>query len=310
MVRRRAAAEGVEGQGRHLRPPLDAAPLIPTLAVVGVGLIGGSFAAALRQTGQVGTVLGVGRDPRALEQARELQLIDRICTLPEAVAKADVIMLATPVGAMPALLEELAPHLSPDAVITDGGSTKQDVVRTARSALGAAAARFVPGHPIAGSEQSGPAAARPDLYLRRQVILTPLEENPPEVVARVRAAWQACGAYVEEMAADQHDRLMASVSHLPHLIAFAALAQIAGADDVDLRLRTAGTGFRDFSRIAASSPEMWRDILLANREAIRYELHEVQEVLERFDHLLEVGDGEAIEALIATAAQTRKRLPV
>lgn len=291
---------------RRRVPTVNEVPLIPTLAVVGVGLIGGSFAAALRQTGQVGRVLGVGRDAASLQRARELRLIDEACSLPEAAARADLVMLATPVGAMPGLLTDLVPHLAPHAVLTDGGSTKQDVVQAARQALGATAARFVPGHPIAGSEQSGPDAARPDLYLRRQVILTPLPENPPDVVARVRQAWQACGAHVEEMAADQHDRLMASVSHLPHLVAFAYLAQMAAAPDLESRLKAAGSGFRDFSRIAAASPEMWRDILLANRSAVRHELHEVQAMLARFDHLLEVGDGAALEHWIATAANVRR----
>lgn len=296
----RATQSGSRRSGRQSEPPL-----IPVLAVVGVGLIGGSFAAALRQVGQVGQVLGVGRDGAALARACELRLIDRSCTLAEA-ARADVILLATPVGAMPELLRELLPHLGADTVLTDGGSTKQDVVEAARGALGNEVARFVPGHPVAGSELSGPEAARPDLFLGRQVVLTPLAENPPELVQRVRQAWQACGAHVTEMSAEQHDDWLASVSHLPHLLAYAYIAHLAEAPDASERMRYAGSGFRDFSRIAAASPEMWRDILLANRSLIRRELDQVREQLLRFDRLLEAEKAEELEALLAQAAELRR----
>ncbi|MCK9512972.1 MAG: prephenate dehydrogenase/arogenate dehydrogenase family protein [Pigmentiphaga sp.] len=296
----RPTQSGSRRSGRQSEPPL-----IPVLAVVGVGLIGGSFAAALRQVGQVGQVLGVGRDAAALARACELRLIDRSCTLAEA-ARADVIMLATPVGAMPELLRELLPHLGADTVLTDGGSTKQDVVDAAREALGDEVARFVPGHPVAGSELSGPEAARPDLFLGRQVVLTPLAENPPELVQRVRQAWLACGAHVTEMSAEQHDDWLASVSHLPHLLAYAYIAHLAEAPDASERMRYAGSGFRDFSRIAAASPEMWRDILLANRTLIRRELDQVREQLLRFDRLLETEKAEELEALLAQAAELRR----
>lgn len=296
----RPTQSGSRRSGRQSEPPL-----IPVLAVVGVGLIGGSFAAALRQVGQVGQVLGVGRDAAALARACELRLIDRSCTLAEA-ARADVIMLATPVGAMPELLRELLPHLGADTVLTDGGSTKHDVVEAARGALGDEVARFVPGHPVAGSELSGPEAARPDLFLGRQVVLTPLVENPPELVQRVRQAWLACGAHVTEMSAEQHDDWLASVSHLPHLLAYAYIAHLAEAPDASERMRYAGSGFRDFSRIAAASPEMWRDILLANRTLIRRELDQVREQLLRFDRLLETEKAEELEALLAQAAELRR----
>jgi len=296
----RPAQGGNKRSGRPSEPPL-----IPVLAVVGVGLIGGSFAAALRQVGQVGQVLGVGRDATALARACDLRLIDRSCTLAEA-ARADVIMLATPVGAMPELMRELLPHLGANTVLTDGGSTKQDVVEAARGALGEAIARFVPGHPVAGSELSGPEAARPDLFLGRQVVLTPLPENPPELVQRVRQAWLACGAHVTEMSPVQHDDWLASVSHLPHLLAYAYIAQLAEHPDAQDRLRYAGSGFRDFSRIAAASPEMWRDILLANRTQIRQELNRLQEQLRRFDRLMEAGDAEQLETILAQAVELRR----
>src|SRR5690606_2751570 len=160
---------------------------------------------------------------------------------------------------------QLRPHLRPDAVLTDAGSTKLEVVQAARSALGDRIGQFVPGHPIAGAERSGPAAADAGLYRDRSVIVTPLPENTPAGVARVRDLWQACGARVIEMDAEAHDRVLGSVSHIPHFLSAAYMAQVAGADDAALRLAMAGSGFRDFTRIAAGSPEMWRDIFLSNR---------------------------------------------
>lgn len=282
--------------------------LIPVLAVFGVGLIGGSFSAGLRRAGKVGKVIGVGRNAATLEQARSLGLIDEVMPAGEAAACADLILLSTPVGAMPALLAEIAPRLKEHTVITDGGSTKQDVVRAARQGLGADRIRhFVPGHPIAGSDQSGPAAAQANLYEGRNVILTPLPENREADVALVRMAWQACGASVSFMPADQHDAVLASVSHLPHFLAFAYMAQVAGAQDADVRLANAGSGFRDFSRIAGSSSEMWRDIFLANRDAVLDELRQVQAVQDRMAQALADGDGAALQAVLEAAADARKR---
>lgn len=281
-------------------------PLIPVLAVVGVGLIGGSAALALRQAGQVGRVLGVGRNAQSLERARQLGLIDAAATAQEAAAQADVILLATPVGGLGAMLAQLRPHLQPHAVLTDAGSTKAEVVAAARAALGERIGQFVPGHPIAGAERSGPDAADAALYRRRTVILTPLPENAPAEVARVRALWQACGAHVIDMDADAHDQVLASVSHMPHLLAAAYMAQVASADNAAARLALAGTGFRDFTRIAAGSPEMWRDIFLSNRAALRAELAAVRAVLDQAERSIAEGDGAALEALLARAAQARR----
>nr|MBF0682145.1 prephenate dehydrogenase/arogenate dehydrogenase family protein [Pseudomonas sp.] len=278
------------------------------MAVFGVGLIGGSFSAALRRAGKVGKVIGVGRNAATLEQARSLGLIDQVMPAGEAAASADLIMLSTPVGAMPALLAEIAPRLRSHTLITDGGSTKQDVVQAAREGLGAERIRhFVPGHPIAGSDQSGPGAAQADLYEGRNVILTPLRENRAEDVALVRTAWEACGATVSQMPAEQHDAVLASVSHLPHFLAFAYMAQVAAASDADVRLDNAGSGFRDFSRIAGSSSEMWRDIFLANRDAVLHELRQVQAVQDRMAEALSSGDGAALQAVLEAAADARKR---
>lgn len=283
-----------------------AGPLIPVLAVVGVGLIGGSFAAALRQAGQVGKVLGVGRNAQSLERAVVLGLIDEAVTAEAAAAQADLIMLATPVGGLTNVLSQMRTHLSPHAVLTDGGSTKAEVVEAARDALGDRIGQFVPGHPIAGAERTGPEAADADLYRGRTVILTPVPENGAAAMALVRQAWQACGAHVIDMDADAHDRVLASVSHLPHLLSSVYMEQVATAADAATRLELAGSGFRDFTRIAAGSPEMWRDIFLSNRDAMLAELAAVRGVLDRAERAIADGDGEALLTLLDTAARARR----
>ncbi len=283
-----------------------AGPLIPVLAVAGVGLIGGSFAAALRRAGKVGKVLGVGRNAQSLARAVELGLIDEAVSAEAAGARADVILLATPVGGLRDLLVRMLPTLAPRAILTDAGSTKAEVVEVARAALGERCAQFVPGHPIAGAERTGPEAADADLYRGRNVVLTPLPENAAADVARVRAAWQACGATVVDMDAQAHDRVFASVSHLPHLLSAVYMEQVATAADARRRLELAGSGFRDFTRIAAGSPEMWRDIFLSNRDAMLTELGEVRAVLDRAERAIADGDGAGLQALLETAAQARR----
>lgn len=292
--------------GSAAQPAADApTPQIPVLAVVGVGLIGGSFAAALRAAGSVRRIIGVGRNPASLAQAQQLGLIDEIADAADAAARADLVFLSTPVGAMSAVLRTMAPHLRATAVVTDGGSTKQDVIAAARQGLGERIGQFVPGHPIAGSERTGPEAASADLYRGRHVVLTPLTENTPARVGFVEAAWTACGARVSAMPADEHDQILASVSHLPHLLAAAHVAQIDASGDGARRLSYAGSGFRDFSRIAAGSAEMWRDIFLANRDALLAELQAVQATLDTVAGLIRDDQGDALEAFLARAAQVR-----
>ncbi|MVW78996.1 prephenate dehydrogenase [Bordetella sp. 02P26C-1] len=281
-------------------------PMISVLAVVGVGLIGGSVARALREAGQVGRVLGVGRNAQTLAEAQSLGLIDKAATPEQAAAQADVILLATPVSSIAPMLAKMRPHLRADTVVTDAGSTKCEVVQAAREALGERVAQFVPGHPIAGAERSGPSAADAALYHDRTVILTPMPENAPADVERVRALWQGCGARVIDMDADAHDRVLGSVSHMPHLLSAAYMAQVAQAKDAELRLAIAGSGFRDFTRIAAGSPEMWRDIFLSNRDALQSELAAVRDVLDQFESAMMQGDGQALEALLAQAADARR----
>lgn len=282
-------------------------PLVPVLAVVGIGLIGGSFAAALRRVGQVGRVLGVGRRPASLQRARDLGLIDEIADLRQAAALADLILLATPVGAMPAALRTIAPLLRPGTLVTDAGSTKSDVARMARELLGDRCGQFIPGHPIAGSEMTGPEAADPMLYHGRKVVLTPFEETPGADLHRLIRIWEACGGRVQLMEPAAHDRALASVSHVPHFLAAAYMAQVVQAADADARLSLAGTGFRDFTRIAAGSAEVWRDIFLSNREAVLRELDDFDRVLRTLRATLEADtDPAGLEALLEQASLARR----
>ncbi|WP_296893498.1 prephenate dehydrogenase/arogenate dehydrogenase family protein [Thiobacillus sp.] len=279
--------------------------IVDKLAIVGTGLIGGSFALALKQTGAVREVLGVGRNPARLTVARELGLIDRAVDWTEA-GQADCILLAMPVGETEAVLKNLAPHLKPGAIVTDAGSTKSDVVEAARVALGTRFADFVPGHPIAGSEQSGPGAARADLYQGKRVVLTPQAETRAGAIATVRALWEAAGAQVETLEAAQHDRIFAAVSHLPHLAAFALVDDLAERADGDTFFRFAASGFRDFTRIAGSSPEMWRDIALANRDAVVAELDAYLDALQILRQAVDAEDGDALLKIFSRARAARE----
>jgi len=279
--------------------------IVEKLAIVGTGLIGGSFALALKQAGAVREVLGVGRDPARLTVARELGLIDRAADWSEA-GQADCILLAMPVGETGAVLQQLAPHLKAGAIVTDAGSTKANVIEAARAALGARFADFVPGHPIAGSEQSGPGAARADLYRGKRVVLTPQADTRADAVATVRMLWEAAGAQVETLDAAQHDRIFAAVSHLPHLAAFALVDELAQRADGDTFFRFAASGFRDFTRIAGSSPEMWRDIALANREAVLAELDAYLAALQALRQAVDAEDAGALLKMFSRARNARK----
>lgn len=277
------------------------------VAVFGVGLIGGSFALALKQAGAVREIVGAGRRLPTLERAKELGIIDRIASSPEdAVSDASLVLIAAPVAQTGPLLATLRPHLGPHTIVTDAGSTKSDVVAAARNALGNRIAQFVPGHPIAGRELNGPEAALADLYHGKKVVLTPLPENAPADVERVAAAWHCCGAILHRLSPEDHDRVFAAVSHLPHLLAYALVDDIANKPHADMLFQYAASGFRDFTRIAGSSPEMWRDISLANRTALLEELNAYQVQLVRLRVLLERGDGAGIEALFAHAQKARE----
>ena len=279
------------------------------LIVVGVGLIGGSFALALRNAGAVGSVVGVGRSDANLEVARRLGIIDRAYTTTQdwhaELRDADLVLLAAPVGQMPELFRAIAPHLGASTIVTDAGSTKQDVIAAARAQLGAAFPRFVPGHPIAGTEHSGAAAAFAALFHDRNVILTPIPETSPDAMARVADCWTRCGGLVSRLDAARHDALFAAVSHLPHVLAFALVGELASRTDADEYFRHAAGGFRDFTRLASSHPEMWRDISIANRVALRTELTSYRSALERIDRMLAEADGAALATMFAEARNAR-----
>jgi len=277
------------------------------VAIVGVGLIGGSFALALKAAKLCGHVVGVGRGAANLESARRLGVIDSIATDPAEAAGCDLVMVATPVAQFERVLSALAPGLRAGSVVTDGGSTKRDVVAAARKALGPKVAQFVPGHPIAGAEKSGAEAAKPELFRDRRVILTPLAENAPADVARIEAAWQACGARVFRMDPETHDEVLAAVSHLPHLLAYALVKEFADRGNAAQLFSNSAGGLRDFTRLASSHPEMWRDICVANRDKLAAELGAFESRLRAIRPLLEAGDGAALERLFADARGVRQK---
>ena len=279
--------------------------IIEKLAIVGTGLIGGSFALALKQAGAVGEVLGVGRNASSLAQALQLGLIDRAVDWATA-GQADCILLAIPVGDTEAVLAQLLPHLKPGAIVTDAGSTKGNIIAAARAGLKARFSDFVPGHPIAGSEQSGPLAARADLYQGKKVVLTPEPDTRAAALATVQALWTAAGAQVETLDAALHDRIFAAVSHLPHLAAFALVDELACRADSDAYFRFAASGFRDFTRIAGSSPEMWRDIALANRDALVTELDAYLASLQALRQAVTEEDANALLKLFSRAREARE----
>jgi len=281
---------------------------IGTLAVIGVGLIGGSLARALRAAGAVGEIVGCGRGEQNLALAKELGVVDHYThSIAEAAASADMVFLSIPLGAMRDAFAALAPVLQPHALVTDGGSAKGSVVADCRSAAPALLPRFVPGHPIAGTENNGVAASFATLYQNRRVILTPLSENATEDVAKVTEMWVACGADVTEMAVEHHDEVLAATSHLPHMLAFGLVDMLAGMKENDEIFRYAAGGFRDFTRIASSNPEMWRDVCIANRHALVPMLRAFSAELGELAEMIEIADGEGLLEIFANAKSARDR---
>ncbi len=281
---------------------------IGKLVVIGVGLIGGSFALALRRARVVQRIVGVGRTRRNLADALRMKAIDEASQDPaRAVQDADLVLLATPVGQMPAIMTAIAPHLPAHAVVTDAGSTKRDVIACARRFLGGHLPRFVPAHPIAGTEMSGATAASPDLFRGRNVILTPQAGTAAGAVTRVRRAWEACGARVVRLDAGAHDELLAAVSHLPHVIAFALVNMLAGRRNPARLFGLSAGGLRDTVRIAGSSPEMWADICVANREALLAALEDYENELEQARAAIERADAQELKRLFAQARSAREK---
>ena len=283
--------------------------MIERLAIIGVGLIGGSLARALRDAGHVREIVGFGRGLANLQRAMELGVVDRIETsLAAAVRAADMVVIATPVGSMSEVMSAIAPYLAPQAVVTDVGSVKGMVASAARVALGDKLPVFVPGHPIAGTERSGVEASFSSLFVGRRVVLTPLPETRPEAVARVQAMWAAAGADVVSMSVEHHDEVLAATSHLPHLLAYTLVDLLARLEDRREVFAFAAGGFRDFTRIASSDPVMWRDIALGNREAIVHMLREFRGELDGLIEAVAAGDGEKLQTVFARAKAARDAL--
>ncbi|MEA5097161.1 MAG: prephenate dehydrogenase/arogenate dehydrogenase family protein [Burkholderiaceae bacterium] len=277
------------------------------IAVFGVGLIGGSFALALKKAAQVGQVVGIERTPAVLERALDLGIIDRMgSSVQDALQDADLVLVAAPVAQTGTIMASIKPYLGSKTIITDAGSTKSDVVTAARAALGEKIAQFVPGHPIAGRETNGPDAAIDDLFIGKKTVLTPLPENAEQDIVRVARAWEACGAIIHKLTPQDHDCVFASVSHLPHLLAYALVDNIVKKPQADLLFQYAASGFRDFTRIAGSSPEMWRDITLANRAVLLQMLDSYLAQLHRMRDLVASGNGDAIYAVYANAQRARQ----
>jgi prephenate dehydrogenase len=282
--------------------------MIEHLSIIGVGLIGGSLALALKQAGYCRRITGVGRDAARLQGAVTAGVVDDFETdFAAGVKDADMVLVAVPLNSCAEVFEKIRGHLKAGAVLTDAGSAKASVVDDARRVFGKVPARFVPGHPIAGTEKSGYEAAFADLFQRRRVILTPVTETDAAAVAQVKAMWEAAGSIVEITDVAHHDRVLAATSHLPHMLAFGLVDSLARQDDVEEIFRFAAGGFRDFTRIAAADPLMWRDICLRNRDAILRAMKLYQADLNELQAAIEAGDGEALMKIFGRAKAARDK---
>ena len=281
--------------------------MINRLAIIGIGLIGGSLSLALKQSGSVKHVVGFSRKASTRSEALSLGVIDSaVSSIADAIQNADIVVLAVPVGAIADALISIAPYVKDNMIITDVGSVKSQVVDAAKLALGDKFRQFVPGHPIAGTEKNGPAAAFAELYQEHRVVLTPTEQTDEVAIKKVRNMWKAAGAEVSIMTAEHHDDVLAATSHLPHLLAFNLVDMLAeeGGDVAEV-LRYAAGGFRDFSRIASSDPEMWRDISLTNSTAILSLLKKYQHQMSLLQQAIEQQDADYLIAVFERAKQAR-----
>ncbi|HKB82660.1 MAG TPA: prephenate dehydrogenase/arogenate dehydrogenase family protein [Burkholderiales bacterium] len=276
------------------------------LVVIGVGLIGGSVAAALRRAGKVGRIVGVGRGRSNIERALALRVIDEASDdIGRAVQGADIVLLAVPVLQNAHVLTNLAGSVATETLVTDAGSTKMDYVAAVRRLLPTHLARVVPAHPIAGAELTGVDAANPGLFVDKNVVLTPLPENHVQAVGRIESMWKTCGARVSRMTPSHHDEVFSAVSHLPHMLAYTLVHMIATRPDAQELFSFAAGGFRDFTRIASSSPEMWRDIASANREALLVDIANYQKQLAQLAELIGNADSQELGRIFETARNAR-----
>ncbi|MCJ0764049.1 prephenate dehydrogenase [Variovorax terrae] len=276
------------------------------LGLIGCGLMGGSFALALKRAGLVKRVVGYSKSPSTTERARQMGVIDvEAPSALLAVSGADIVLLAVPVAATEATFKAIKHLVTPQTLIMDVGSTKRDVVDAARRVLREHVGSFVPAHPITGKEVAGVEHADPDLYAGKQVILTPIERTLTAHLQRATEVWSALGCNVLQMSPESHDAAFAAVSHLPHLIAFAMINGISSQDKGRDYLSLAGPGFRDFTRIAASDPKVWRDIMIANKEELLAQSKIFQRTLQAMELMIASGNGDALEDLIGQASETR-----
>ena len=283
--------------------------LIERLCVIGVGLIGGSLARALKRAEVVGEVIGAGRSEHNLAKAQQLGVVDHYTlSLGEAVSTADMVVVAVPLGSIYKIFAVIADHLPADCVLTDVGSSKTSVVEEARRVFGRIPENFVPGHPIAGTEHSGVEASVAELFERRRVILTPLAETQPWARHKVRAMWEATGAEVVDMGVRHHDDVLAATSHLPHMLAYTLVDCLARMDHRTDIFRYAAGGFRDFTRIASSDPTMWHDVCVANRESLLSVLQQFSDELNQLAAAIEAGDSKTLFDIFQRAKQARDNL--
>ena len=276
------------------------------IVIFGVGLIGGSVALALKKADASVQIVGMGRSQQSLQTALDLGVIDVASfDIATALKDADIVLISAPVAQTTSILSAIKPHLNTNTVVTDAGSTKDDVLICAKQILGNQFSQFVGGHPIAGAEKSGVTAAMADLFVGKNVVLTPSPETSVQALASVNNLWETCGAKVSQMSAETHDGIFATVSHLPHLLAFALVEDIASRPNASELFSFAASGFRDFTRIAGSHPEMWRDISLANKNALLNELIAYQAELSILKKLIENEDSHGLEALFERASVAR-----
>jgi len=283
--------------------------MIDKLAIIGVGLIGSSLSLALKQAGAVGQVIGFGRNQQNLARGVELGALDDFADSIEAsVRDADVIVVAVPLGAMRQVFTELKPAIRKDAIITDVGSAKGSVVAAARDELGALFPRFVPGHPIAGTEKSGVEAGFASLYQKRRVIITPLPQTDHDAISVIDEMWRHCGAIIECLSVEHHDKVLAATSHLPHMLAYALVHQLSNLNDHEEIFRYASGGFRDFTRIASSDPVMWRDVCISNGDALVSLIEQYQQELDRVKAAINAEDADELLKLFGRAKSERDSL--
>ena len=280
--------------------------MIDRLAIIGVGLIGASLALALKKSAAVGHVVGCGRHPENLQKGIELGVIDSYTTsIAEAAKGADIVVIATPLGAMKMVFEQVSDVISDRTIVTDAGSAKGSVIDTAKAALGDRIAQFVPGHPIAGAEKSGVEAGLANLYENRRVILTPTDSTDPNAVKVIQQMWLQCGASVEFLEVEHHDKVLAATSHLPHMLAYSLVNYLSNLNDHDEIFKYAAGGFRDFTRIASSDPVMWRDVCISNGDALEKFIEGYKQELDEVSSAIRNRDSERLLELFSTAKSER-----